>query len=173
MMAAVHAVLIGRYPFLRNAVVMVSNCTAHVSWTGSARWLMSRVVCHMAASGLRLSGEQKCMRIDPDPTRLGLDTCWLRTPTWTLIKARVCSVLEPWDPTVGGPDPIRRGPDPILGVQSIHMGVVDQCWWSGLYIQGSSTFPWGSGLTIDALEYITLYGHVEAPDLPMWWGQAM
>jgi hypothetical protein len=30
-------------------------------------------------------------------------------PTWALIKARVCSVLEPWDPTVGGPDPIRGG----------------------------------------------------------------
>jgi hypothetical protein len=26
-------------------------------------------------------------------------------PAWVQIKARVCSVLEPWDPTVGGPDP--------------------------------------------------------------------
>jgi hypothetical protein len=46
------------------------------------------------------------MRIGPNPTRLGLDTCWLQTPAWVLIKAQVCSVLEPWDPTVGGPDPI-------------------------------------------------------------------
>jgi hypothetical protein len=69
---------------------------------GSACWLMPRVVCHVAASGLRLSGEQECMRIGPD-------TCRHRTPTWALIKARVCSVLEPWDPTVGGPDPIRGG----------------------------------------------------------------
>jgi hypothetical protein len=32
-MTAVHAVLIGRYPFPGNAGVMVSNCTTHVSWT--------------------------------------------------------------------------------------------------------------------------------------------
>jgi hypothetical protein len=172
-MASVHAVLIGRYPFLGNAGVMVSNCTAHVSWTGSARWLMPRAVCHVAASGLRQSEEQKCMRIDPDPTRPGLDMCQLRIPAWTWIMARVCSILEPWDPTMGGPDPIRRGPDPILGVRSIHVGVLDQCWWSGLYIQGSGTFPWGSGLTVDALEYITLTGHVAALDPPMWWGQAL
>jgi hypothetical protein len=76
---------------------------------GSARWLMPRAVCHVAASGLRLSGEQECMRIDPDPTRPDLDTCRHWTPTWALIKARVCYVLEPWDPTVGDPDPIRGG----------------------------------------------------------------
>jgi hypothetical protein len=38
---------------------------------------------------------------------------------------------------------------------------------------GSDTLPWGSGLTIDALEYITVSGHVAAPDSPMWWGQAL
>jgi hypothetical protein len=31
----------------------------------------------------------------------------------------------------------------------------------------------GSGLTVDALEYITFSGHVAAPDPPMWWGQAL
>jgi hypothetical protein len=72
------------------------------------------------------------MRIGPDPTRSGLDTCRHRTPAWALIKARVCSILEPWDPTVGGPDPIRGGPDPILGVRSVHVGVLDQTWRSGL-----------------------------------------
>jgi hypothetical protein len=96
-----------------------------------------------------------------------------RTPAWALIKARVCSVLEPWDPTMGGPDPIWRGPDPILGVRSVLVGVLDQSWWSGLYIQGSGTFPWGSGLTVEASDYITLSGHVAAPDPPMWWGQAL
>jgi hypothetical protein len=74
---------------------------------GFARWLMLRAVCRVAASGLRLSGEQECMRIGPDLTRLGPDTCQLRTPAWVLIKVRVCSVLEPWDPTVDSPDPIR------------------------------------------------------------------
>jgi hypothetical protein len=73
---------------------------------GSARWLILHAVCHVAASGLRLSGEQECMRIGPDPTRLGLDTCQHWTLAWALIKAWVCSILKPWDPTMGGPDPI-------------------------------------------------------------------
>jgi hypothetical protein len=38
---------------------------------------MPHVVCHVAASGLRLSGEQECMRIGPEHTRAGLDTCQL------------------------------------------------------------------------------------------------
>jgi hypothetical protein len=113
------------------------------------------------------------MHIDPDPTRPCLDTCRLWTPASALIKARVCSVLEPWDPTVGGLDHIRRGLDPILGVRSVHVGVLDQSWRSGLYIQGSGTFPWGSELIVDASEYITLSGHVAGPDPPMWWGQAL
>jgi hypothetical protein len=137
---------------------------------GSTRWLMPRAVCHVAASGVRLSEEQECMRIGPDPTRPGLDMCRLLTPVWVLIKARVCSVLEPWDPTVGGPDPIRGGPDPILGVRFAHMEVLGQTWRPEPYIQGSGTgptLPWGSGLTVDALEYITFSGHVAAPGPPM------
>jgi hypothetical protein len=39
--------------------------------------------------------------------RSGLDTCRHQTPAWVLIKARVCSVLEPWDPTMGGLGPIQ------------------------------------------------------------------
>jgi hypothetical protein len=108
---------------------------------GSARWLMPRAVCHVATSGLRLSGEQECMRIGPD-------TCRLQTPTWALIKARVCSVLESWDPSVGALDPLRGSPDPIPGVRSVHVGVLNQTWRSGLYIQGSSTFPWGPDLLL-------------------------
>jgi hypothetical protein len=130
--------------------------------------------CQVPPVGLCLSVEQECMRIGPeDPTRPGMDTCRHLTPVWALIKAQVCSVLEPWDPTVGGPDPIRGGPDPILGVRSVNVGVLDQTWRSGLYIQGSDTFPWGSGLTVDALEYITFSGHVAAQDPPMWWAQAL
>jgi hypothetical protein len=87
-------------------------------------------------------------------------------PAWFLIKARVCSILEPWDPTAGGPDPIRGGPDPILGVRSVHVGV------QTVY-PGVRHFPMGSGLTVDALEYITFSGHVVAPDPPMWRGQAL
>jgi hypothetical protein len=97
---------------------------------GSARWLMPRAVCHVAASGLRLSGEQECMWIGPDPTRPGLDMCRHWTPAWALIKARVCSVLEPWDHIVGGPNPIwggsspyTWGPGPNLEVRTVYPGV--------------------------------------------------
>jgi hypothetical protein len=70
--------------------------------------------------------------------------CRHRTPARVLIKAWVCSVLEPWDPTVGGPDPILGGgPDPILGVRFAHVEVLNQTWGPGPYIKGSDTFPWG------------------------------
>jgi hypothetical protein len=42
---------------------------------GSARWLASRAVGHVAASGLCLSEEQR-------RTCYGPDTCQLQTPTW-------------------------------------------------------------------------------------------
>jgi hypothetical protein len=101
-------------------------------------------------------------------TRSSLDTCWHRTPAWVLTKARVCSALEPLDPIVGVPDPIRGGgPDAILGVWLAHVEVLDQSWRSGLYIQGSDTLPWGSGLTVEALGSTTFSGHVAAPDPPM------
>jgi hypothetical protein len=105
-MSAIHAALMSSYR-TSNAGVMVSNCAAHVSWTehaacqwngqahvlsimkarvaqrrhaGFRRWLMPHAVCHVAASGLRLCGEQECMRIGPERTRAGLDTCQLRSP---------------------------------------------------------------------------------------------
>jgi hypothetical protein len=66
------------------------------------------------------------------------------------------------------------GLDPIWGGSGLHMW---RSWTnlrgSGLYIQGSGALPWGSGLTVDALEYITFSGHVASPDPPMWWGQAL
>jgi hypothetical protein len=44
---------------------------------------------------------------------------------------------------VSGPDPTQRGPDPILGVRFALVGVLDFTRRSGLYVQGSDTFPWG------------------------------
>jgi hypothetical protein len=43
--------------------------------SGSARWLTSHAPCHVAASGLRLSVEQRRIQY-------GLDTCRLRTTAW-------------------------------------------------------------------------------------------
>jgi hypothetical protein len=44
---------------------------------------------------------------------------------------------------------------------------------SGLHIQGSDTFPWGSGLTVVTLEYIIFSGHVAAPEPSTWWGRVL
>jgi hypothetical protein len=57
----------------------LSAINAEATWprsltSGSARWLTSRAVGQAAASGLRLSGEQK-------RTRHGPDTCRLWTPS--------------------------------------------------------------------------------------------
>jgi hypothetical protein len=46
-------------------------------------------------------------------------------------------------------------PGPYLEVRFAHVEVLGQTWRPGPYIQGSGTLPWGSGLTVDALEYIT------------------
>jgi hypothetical protein len=48
-----------------------------------------------------------------------------------------------------------------------------RAWRAELYAQGSGTFPWGSGPTGDASEYVTFPGHVSALDLPMRWGQVL
>jgi hypothetical protein len=74
---------------------------------------------------------------------------------------------------VSGPDPTRRGPDPILRVQSAPVGVLDLTRRPGLYIQGFGTFPWGSGLTDDTLEYIIFSGHVAALEPFTWWGRVL
>jgi hypothetical protein len=92
------------------------------------------------------------MRIGPERTRAGLDTCQLRTPAWALSKAL--------GPHCGRSRSHSRGPVRTLG-------------GPGLYIQGSGAFPWGSGLTIDALEYSSFSGHVVAPEPHTWWGQAL
>jgi hypothetical protein len=53
------------------------------------------------------------------------------------------------------------------------MEVLDLTRRPGLYIQGSSTFPWGSGLIVHTLEYIIFSGHVAAPEPSMWWGRVL
>jgi hypothetical protein len=74
---------------------------------------------------------------------------------------------------VSGPDPTQRGPGPVLGVQFAPVEVLDLARRSGLYIQGSDTFPWGSGPTVDTLEYIIFSGHVAALEPSTWWGRVL
>jgi hypothetical protein len=50
------------------------------------------------------------------------------------------------------------------------MEVLDLTRGSGLYAQGSGTFPWGSRPTVDVLEYIVFSGHVATPEPPTWCG---
>jgi hypothetical protein len=59
--------------------------------SGSARWLTSRAVGHMAASGLRLSGEQR-------RTRYGPDTCRLWTPVWLRLRSGYSLSQNPGTP---------------------------------------------------------------------------
>jgi hypothetical protein len=94
-------------------------------------------------------------------------------PRLALIKAWVFPVLESRDPAVSGPDPTQRGPEPILGVRFALAEVLDLTRRFGLYIQGSGTIPWGSGLTIDTLEYTIFSGHVAVPEPSTWWGRVL
>jgi hypothetical protein len=64
-------------------------------------------------------------------------------PRLALIKARVFFTPKSRNPAVGGPDPTQRGPEPILGVRFAPVEVLDLARRSGLYMQGSGTFPWG------------------------------
>jgi hypothetical protein len=53
------------------------------------------------------------------------------------------------------------------------MEVLDLTRRSGPHIQGSDTFPWGSGLTVDTLEYIIFLGHVAVSEPSTWCGRAL
>jgi hypothetical protein len=94
-------------------------------------------------------------------------------PRLVLIKAWVFFIPESRDLAVSGPDPTQRGPEPVLGVRFVPVEVLDLTRRFGPYIQGSDTFPWGSGPTVDTLEYIAFPGHVAAPELSTWWGRSL
>jgi hypothetical protein len=124
--------------------------------SGSARWLTSRAVGHVAASGLRLSGEQK-------RTWYGLDTCWFRTPAWPELRPRYSLSQNPGALLWVARTPHKEVQDPSRG-----SGLYPRR--SGPYMQGSDTFPSGSGPTVDTLECIIFSGHVAAPEPSTWWG---
>jgi hypothetical protein len=91
-------------------------------------------------------------------------------PRLALIKAWVFFVPESRDPAEGGPDPTQRGPGPVPGVRSVPPVVLDPARRSDPDMQGSDTFPWGSGPTVDILEDIVFPGHVATPEPSTWWG---
>jgi hypothetical protein len=90
-----------------------------------------------------------------------------------LSKVSVFSVLESRDPAVGSPDPTQRGPGPIPGVWVTPVGVLDLARRSGLYVQASSAFPWGSGPTVGILVYIVFPGHVATPEPSRRWSRVL
>jgi hypothetical protein len=94
-------------------------------------------------------------------------------PRLALIKAWVFFVLESWDPAMSVPDPTQRGPGPVLGVRFAPVEVLDLTRRSGLYMQGSDTFPWGSGPTVDTLKDIVFSGHVAALEPSTRWGRVL
>jgi hypothetical protein len=87
-------------------------------------------------------------------------------PLLALIKAWVFFVLGSQDPAMSGPNPTQRGSDPSRG-SGLHP------WRFGLHIQGSGTFPWGSGPTVDTLEDIVFSGHTAALEPSTWWGRVL
>jgi hypothetical protein len=68
---------------------------------------------------------------------------------------------------------LLRGLGPIPGVWFVLVEVLILARRSRLCIQGSSTSPWGFGITVATLEYIVSSGHVTTPELPMWRGRVL
>jgi hypothetical protein len=85
-------------------------------------------------------------------------------PRLALIKSWAFFVPTSRDPAEGGPDLIQRGPGLVPGVRSVSVETLDPAWWSGPRMQGSGTFPWGSGPTVDILEDIVFPSHVAIPE---------
>jgi hypothetical protein len=65
---------------------------------------------------------------------------------------------------VGGPDPIRWVPDPILGVRSIHVGVLDQP-------GGLDHISRGPALSHGGPDSLSMPWST-SPSLAMWWPQS-
>jgi hypothetical protein len=156
-------------------------------WSGQVAWLIRnkcrghaaqrpyvrlRPLAYVTGSGPRGS-------IGSPPKRgAEVYTAWSRhvsawDPRLVLIKVRVFFVPESRDPAVSGPDPTQRGPGPLPGVRFVPVEVLDLALRSGPYMQGSDTFPWGSGPTVYTLGDFVFSGHVVAPEQSMWWSRVL
>jgi hypothetical protein len=156
-------------------------------WTGQATRLIHNKCRDHAAQRpyvrLRLlayvTGSRPCGSIGSPPDR-GAEayTVWFGhvsalDPYQALIKAWVFFVPESRDPAVSGPEPTHRGLEPVLGVRFLARGGPGPYPKVRSVYQGSDTFPWGSGPTVDTLEYIVFSGHVAAPEPSTWWGRVL
>jgi hypothetical protein len=125
----------------------------------------------MAASSLRLGGEQRRMRTGPHQTGPG----HVSAP-----DPRLRSVQGPYmfRPGTLGP-PLWATRTPYGGVRIPFLGSSLHTCRSGTTLGVRTAYPEvrhspaGVRTTIDALEYITFSGHVVALDLPMWWSRAL
>lgn len=93
-------------------------------------------------------------------------------PRLALNKVQVL-LLESRDLIVSGLGPTQGGPGPVSGSRLYFAEVLDPVRRFGLCIQGSDTFPWGSGPTVDTMEYIIFLGHVAALEPSTWWSQVL
>ena len=78
-----------------------------------------------------------------------------------------------WDLAVHGPDPAQGGSRTRPRGPGTPVEVLVLTRRSGLYVQGSGTFPWGSRPTADTLEYIVFSGRVATQESTTWWGRAL
>ena len=74
---------------------------------------------------------------------------------------------------MSGSDPTQRSPEPVPGVRFVPVEVLDLVWRSGPYMQGSNTFPWGSGSTVYTLEDFVFSSHVATREPSTWWGRVL
>jgi hypothetical protein len=63
-----------------SSVINAEDARPRGLMSGSTCWLTSQVAGYVVAAGLRLSGERW-------RTRYGPNTCWLRTPAWSLTRS--------------------------------------------------------------------------------------
>jgi hypothetical protein len=91
----------------------------------------------VAASGLRLGEEQKCMQRGPHQT--GLVHVSAPDPRLGPVQGPGMPCPGTLGPLCGRPRPHSGGLGPIPGVWLAHVEVRDQPWGPGLYIRGSET----------------------------------
>jgi hypothetical protein len=124
-----------------------------------------------------VAGDMSRGSIGPPPERgVGASATWSEhvsapDPCLALTKAWVFFSLASRGSTESGPDPLLRGSGPILGVWFALVEVLNPARKSGLCIQGSGPFLWGSRPTVATLEYIVFPGHAAALEPSTWWGQ--